>query len=523
MITASKRRKGKSSQSNQQSRPVRCAIYTRKSTSEGLDREFTSLDAQRESGESFVASMRHEGWECLEAGYDDGGYSGGTLERPALQRLLADIKTGQIDCVIVYKVDRLSRSLMDFTKIMEVFDQSSVSFVSVTQQFNTTTSMGRLMLNVLLSFAQFEREIISERTRDKIAAARRKGKWSGGQPVLGYDVVDAKLVVNEQEAAQVREIFRLYLEHRSLLDVVRELRKRGWTTKRWETKKGTYRGGAEFTRATLRSLLQNPLYIGQVRYRDELYDGEQEAIVEAKIFQRVQDLLDAQRRPNQSRQRFQNGGILTGLIRCRSCDCAMVHTWTRKRNRLYRYYSCSRAKRLGHDVCTAPSVSAPEVERFVVDQVRVIGQDPALVAATLEEVAKQSAEQAERLGQETLTIAAQIQGAYAELSRIAVEPDAVDRMAQIQDEIDRKQRRIAEIRSQQEALNEPVDRAELQRTLEQFNPLWETLKPAEQHRVLRLLLEQIEFDGAAEEVTLTFQAHGVQTLLEQNLTKESAA
>ena len=213
------------------SRPtIRCAIYTRKSTDEGLQQEFNSLDAQRESSEAFIKSQANEGWECLATRYDDGGYSGGNTDRPALKRLLADIAADKIDCVIVYKVDRLSRSLLDFAKMMETFDRHKISFVSVTQQFNTTHSMGRLTLNILLSFAQFEREIISERTRDKIAATRKKGKWTGGRPLLGYDVDPrgTKLVINEIEAPQVRMIFDLYLQHRSMVAVLREIDSRGW-------------------------------------------------------------------------------------------------------------------------------------------------------------------------------------------------------------------------------------------------------------------------------------------------------
>src|SRR5215831_8561687 len=204
--------------------PVRCAIYTRKSTEEGLEQEFNSLDAQRESAEAYIKSQAHEGWLCVPTRYDDGGFTGGNMDRPALKRLLADIEAGVVDCVVVYKVDRLSRSLPDFARLMETFDKSRVSFVSVTQQFNTATSMGRLVLNVLLSFAQFEREIISERTRDKIAATRRKGKWSGGRPVLGYDVDPQgyRLILNEDEAVQVRAIFQLYLQHEALLPVVQE-------------------------------------------------------------------------------------------------------------------------------------------------------------------------------------------------------------------------------------------------------------------------------------------------------------
>src|SRR6516165_8952951 len=224
---------------------VRCAIYTRKSTEEGLEQEFNSLDAQRESAQAFIASQQHEGWVCLPDRYDDGGFTGGNMDRPALRRLLDDIAEGKVDCVIVYKVDRLSRSLLDFARMMETFERHHVSFVSITQQFNSATSMGRLVLNVLLSFAQFEREIISERTRDKIAATRRKGKWSGGRPILGYDVDPrgGRLLVNDDEAVRARGIFALYLEHEALLPVVRELESRGWCNKRWVTRSGKEMGG----------------------------------------------------------------------------------------------------------------------------------------------------------------------------------------------------------------------------------------------------------------------------------------
>src|SRR5262245_19044997 len=241
---------------------VRCAIYTRKSTEEGLEQEFNSLDAQRESAEAFVRSQSAEGWTCLPDRYDDGGFTGGHMGRPALKRLLTDIDAGKVDCVVVYKVDRLSRSLLDFAKILETFDRHRVSFVAVTQQIHSGTSMGRLMLNVLLSFAQFEREIIGERTRDKITATRRKGKWAGGRPLLGYDVDPGghRLSVNDDEAQRVRAIFALFLEHESLPAVARELERRGWANKRWRTKSGGERGGAPFTKAGLRRLLSNVLY-----------------------------------------------------------------------------------------------------------------------------------------------------------------------------------------------------------------------------------------------------------------------
>ena len=249
---------------------VRCAVYTRKSTDEGLEREFNTLDAQREAAQNYVASQKQEGWICLPDRYDDGGFSGGNMQRPALKRLLEDAAAGRIDCVLVYKVDRLSRSLLDFARMMEIFERHRVSFVSVTQQFNTATSMGRLMLNVLLSFAQFEREIISERTRDKMRAARRRGKRLGGTPVLGYDVDPQthQLVVIPEEAERVRAIFQIYGQLHGLTATVRELGRRGWVAKRWTTRKGITRGGRPFNKASLHYLLTNVTYLGRVRFHE---------------------------------------------------------------------------------------------------------------------------------------------------------------------------------------------------------------------------------------------------------------
>jgi len=301
---------------------IRCAIYTRKSTEEGLEQEFNSLDARRESAEAYIASQKSEGWVALPDRYDDGGYTGGNMERPALQRLLADIEAGRVDCVVVYKVDRLSRSLLDFARMMETFEKHRVSFFSVTQQFNTTTSMGRLMLNVLLSFAQFEREIISERTRDKIVAARRKGKWSGGMPMLGYDVdrTCTRLLVNEPEAARVREIFELYLDRQSLITASAELNARGWTTMRWITRKGREMGGKPFEKNNLWKLLTNPIYLGKVTHKDEIHQGEHPAIVDAEIFERVQHLLKRNGRTGGAHVKNRHGALLKGLVRCVTCN-----------------------------------------------------------------------------------------------------------------------------------------------------------------------------------------------------------
>ncbi len=331
---------------------IRCAIYTRKSTEEGLEQAFNTLDAQRECAEAYIKSQAAEGWICVPDRYDDGGFTGGTMERPALQRLLADIEAGRIDCCVVYKVDRLSRSLLDFGKMMEVFDKHQVAFVSVTQQINSATSIGRLMLNVLLSFAQFEREIIGERTRDKIAAARKKGKWSGGHHILGYDV-DAKhrkLVVNEAEAVRVRALVALYLEREGLVSVVQELQQRGWTTKQWTTRKGQRRGGRPFTKTSLHKLLTNPAYIGKVRHLGALYDGEQAAILDGDVWQRVQVLLQRNGHGG-ARARNQFGALLKGLLRCVPCNCAMTPAHSTKKGRRYRYYTCTAAQKRGWHTC----------------------------------------------------------------------------------------------------------------------------------------------------------------------------
>jgi DNA invertase Pin-like site-specific DNA recombinase len=272
---------------------MRCGIYTRKSSEEGLAQEFNSLDAQRESAEAYIVSQRHAGWTAVAEHYDDGGYTGANLDRPALERLLADIEAGSIDCVIVYKVDRLSRSLLDFARLMGIFEKHGVSLVSVTQQFNTTASLGRLTLNILLSFAQFEREMIAERTRDKMSAARRKGKWVGGRPVLGYDVAadGGKLVVNEGEAQQVRAIFALYLEYKSLLSVLSHLQQRHWTTKRWTTKNARVHSGRPYRSPDVLRLLTNVIYTGKIRHQGQIYAGEHAAIVDDGVWQRVQRLL----------------------------------------------------------------------------------------------------------------------------------------------------------------------------------------------------------------------------------------
>ena len=355
------------------STPVRCAIYTRKSTEEGLDQEFNSLDAQREAAEAYIQSQRHLGLTLLIQRYDDGGFSGGNVDRPALQRLLQDIDARRVDCVVVYKVDRLSRSLLDFARLMDRFDQASVSFVSVTQQFNTTTSLGRLTLNILLSFAQFEREIISERTRDKMSAARRKGKWVGGTPVLGYDVDPrgGRLMVNEREAQQVREIFALYQKNRSLTVVVAELTRRGWKTKSRKSKRGIRHIGRSFTKASLTHLLTNIVYTGRVDYRGTVYPGEHAAIVDLAVWDDINQEFRARKRSQPATAHKEQKALLAGLLFCKSCERPMVATYSVKDGRRYRYYVCHGARQSGWHSCPTKSVSAARIEETLLSQIRV--------------------------------------------------------------------------------------------------------------------------------------------------------
>jgi DNA invertase Pin-like site-specific DNA recombinase len=409
-------------------RKLRCAVYTRKSSEEGLEQEFNSLHAQREACEAYVASQRSEGWALIREPYDDGGFSGGTLERPALQRLLADIEEGLVDVVVVYKIDRLSRSLMDFSKLVDVFDRAGVTFVSVTQSFNTTTSMGRLTLNILLSFAQFEREVTAERIRDKIRASRQKGMWMGGTVPLGYVVKDRKLVVHESEAALVRSIFQRFLRCGSATVLARELRREGAVTKR----------GRPVDKGYLYKCLGNPVYLGKAVHRGTAYPGEHAAIIDQVLWDKVHAILAENARTRSANTRAQTPALLKGLI-FGPTGAAMSPTHTRKGNRLYRYYVSQDVLKRGPDACPVGRVPAAEIEAAVIDQLRGIFRQPEIVVGTW-------------------------RAARAE-----------------QDDVTEDEAR--------EALTE-------------LDPLWEELFPAEQARIVQLLVERVDVRMRGVEVRL---------------------
>jgi site-specific DNA recombinase len=504
---------------------IRCAIYTRKSTEEGLEQEFNSLDAQREAGEAYVKSQLHEGWTCIATRYDDGGFTGANMDRPALQRLLADIDAGKVDCVVVYKVDRLSRSLLDFGKIVEAFERHKVSFVSVTQAFNTATSMGRLILNVLLSFAQFEREMISERTRDKIAAARRKGKWSGGMPILGYTVENTKLVIDKHEAQSVRQIFDLYLEHKSLLSVVQELARRGWRNKRWTTKKGQSRGGRPINKGSLYQLLTNVAYAGQVRYKDEVHPGEHKAIVDAEDFDRVQTLLLQNGRSGGRGVRNKHGALLRGLLRCKACDCGMSHSFSSKGPRRYRYYVCQRAQMNGWKECPSPSVPAGEIEQVVIDEIKAIARDPALIKETLAQARRQSEDESERLNAERTGLVARLRDDHAELGTLAGTARPGDpRLADVNDRIRVAERRVTEIDDELAGLDgDLINESEIAAALADFDAVWDCLTPREQARVVELLVEQVVYDHERGSISVGIRETGIKTLAAEMAEREERA
>jgi site-specific DNA recombinase len=352
-----------------ENKPVmRCAIYTRKSSEEGLEQSFNSLDAQRESSEAFILSQRQEGWRVVPTRYNDGGYSGGNMERPALKRLLEDVEAKKVNVIVVYKVDRLTRSLSDFAKIVEALDARGVSFVSVTQQFNTTSSMGRLTLNILLSFAQFEREVTGERIRDKIAASKKKGMWMGGLVPLGYDLEVRKLIPNSKESELVCKIFSLYLKVGCVSKLAVLLDREHVRSKVWTTRTGARLGGVAFARGALYALLRNRLYIGEIRHRDHWYPGEHKGVVPRDLWDKVQAQLNSNLQTRRKRARDQASSLLTGLVE----DAAgnrFTPSFTIKRGRRYRYYVSQLAIKNPPGQCDGPTrVPAHELESRVTER-----------------------------------------------------------------------------------------------------------------------------------------------------------
>jgi site-specific DNA recombinase len=418
---------------------LRCAVYTRKSSEEGLEMEFNSLEAQRESCEAYVSSQRAEGWLLVPDRYDDGGFSGGTLDRPALKRLLADIEAGKIDIVVVYKIDRLSRSLMDFSRLVEVFDQHKVTFVSVTQSFNTTTSMGRLTLNILLSFAQFEREVIGERIRDKFAASRKRGMWMGGWAPLGYEVKDRKLLVNEADAKLVDSIFQRFLKIGSATTLARQLIA--------ENVRNKY--GKLIDKGMLYKLLSNPVYVGVAMHKGVSYPGEHVGIIDRKAWDKVQAQFKKNPRKRAAATRAQTPALLKGII-FGPTGIAMSPTHTRKNGRLYRYYLSQTVLKQGAGDCPIARVPAAEIERIVTDQVRLLLLSPEIIV------------QAWRIARKSI---------------------------------------------------KGLTESDVRSSLLAFDPLWNELFPAEQSRIIELIVERV--DVRIDRVDIKLRIAGVTSLISE--------
>ena len=497
---------------------VRVAVYTRKSVSEGLEMEFNTLDAQREAVEAYVTSQRGEGWAVLAERYDDGGFSGANVDRPAFQRLLADVEAGKVDVVAVYKLDRLSRSLLDFAQLLEFFRKHGVSVASVTESFCTSTPGGRMVVNMLATFAQFERETTSERVRDKVLATRRKGMWTGGRPVLGYDVREKKLVVNAEEAARVREIFALYREAGSLLAAAAELSSRGWRTKAWTNQDGRHVFGGPFTKTNLHALLTNPIYLGKIRCGDEIVEGEHEAIVAQETWDATQSLLAGKAtNPRGWRPPTKNGAVLKGLLAC-ACGASMLHHASQRHGKKYSYYVCARALKQGARACPGSRAPAGALEAFVVERVRQVGRDPRVLEATLaadreNREARRPEFEAEvrRLTHERGRLESERGNVVEAIGRGGT--GLVTRLAELDAEIAGVDQRAVNARRELAALDlGVVDPEDLRRALEDLEPVWAELFPKERARVLALLLERVEFDPESGEVEITFRPGGPRLL-----------
>lgn len=420
---------------------IRCAIYTRKSCEDGLEQEFNSLDAQRIAGENYVASQIHENWRLISKHYDDGGFSGGNMNRPALQELFDDIRAGNVDMVVVYKIDRLSRSLFDFSKIVELFDKYGVSFVSVTQSFNTSNSSGKLMLNILLSFAQFEREITSERIRDKFASSLKKGLWMGGVVPLGYEVKERKLVIKEDEAKIIRFIYDNYLKTESYFKVREMLNDMGYRTKIKPLKSGGSVGGQLFEPKAVLRILRNPYYKGCVKHKDKIYSGEHEAIIDETTWERVQEIFERRSKPEMRNKLSKTPSFLRGLVWCDACNSLMKQTVAARHGLRYRYYTCLKHIKFKNCKSERSNVPADPIEQQVI----------------------------------------------AEIVRILKSPEVIMALNKVAEE------------------RKNVEKSELMNALKHLNEVWKYLYQAEQFKVVRMLVKKVRVNSEGLKIDLNLE------------------
>jgi len=491
-------------------RALRCAIYTRKSSEEGLDRDCNSLEVQREAAEAFVDSRQAEGWTVVPERYDDGGYSGADRTRPALQRLLADIEAGEIDCVVVYKLDRLTRSIVDFAHTLEVLDAHGAGFVSITQQFDTTRPMRGLMVNMLLAFAQFERELMAERAARGKWHALRKGGLIGSRPMLGYVVHPhhRRLIVDDREAEQVRTIFELYLEKRAVASVAEELKRRGWRTKRQASRTGTEWGGGPFDKQGIFRVLRCPLYIGKVRVQGELHPSGHEPIMDEEVWQRTQQVLRGYR-AGVRRSKYQ--AVLRGLLHCDVCGAPMKHHAVGPAKG-YCYYACVAEQRRVNRACPAGCLPAAEVERRVLEPIRGLQAESHPAAEAVRRAREQCEATIRRLEQRRQAVLEDLQqlhvGLRARLAAVTSPGEqSAEQLPALQASVQRTEERMRSLRRELVTSHrELLDARDVQRAMSIFDPDWAALGPTAKWSNLQLLIERVGYDARTCEIVVQFRA-----------------
>ena len=519
MSTTTAARRAKRAQVIAGPQQLRVAVYARKSTEKGMEQQFNSIDAQIEACRAYHASQQALGWVALPEPYSDAGFSGSTLQRPAMSRLLADVASGRIDIVLAYRMDRLSRRQLDLLNVFDLFERHGVRFISVTEPFTAATPMGRAMISLMGVFAQMERETIAERIGDKMSAARRLGIWQGGRPPLGLDVVEKKLVVNPDEAAIVRDIFDTYLRLQSIAGTLAELSRRGIRNKSWTTKRGHRTEGSAFDVNSLRTLLRNPLLAGRMHAGDEVVPAGHEAVVLAETFNAVQALLNA-RRP-ETRAFKPSGALLQGLLRCARCGAPMTPHYTSKGTRRFGYYVCSTQKRKGTAVCPGTRAPSGELETFVVERIRAIGRDPRLVAEAVAATRAEIDTRRDELAQDVGRLDVDARRLRAEHDRLVDTvaatggqvPALVERLTAATTDTEATEARVRDARADLAALDaRQIDEADLTAALASFTPVWDELFPHERSRILHLLLDAVVYDADTDEVRITFRAGGVREL-----------
>lgn len=478
---------------------LHCAIYTRKSHEEGLEQEFNSLDAQREAGEAYIKSQQMQGWQLVPERYDDGGFSGGNMERPGLRKLLADIEDGKVDVIVVYKIDRLSRSLLDFMHMIEMFNTKGVSFVSVTQHFSTTDSTGRMFLGILITFAQYEREVAADRIRDKITAAKRRGKYCGGVPILGYDVdrKAKKLVVNQAESQLVNHIFKRFCQLGSGRMMAKELNEQGYTTKSWVTKKGSLHEGKPWNTGHIYRLLKNRTYIGEVTHKEKSYPGEHQAIIDKKTWNKVQTILAENTRDKTGNTRIAMISPLKGVLQCGHCNYAMGPTYTRKGERRYTYYICEKDTKRAVSTCPIKRIPAGDIEKAVLEQLNAVFRSPTLVAKTYFKAKDMEKTERDRLLKQKTQLEEELttirQNALELASAENNDPDRQEKLTGLSQQVIDKSRHLANVAAQYQLFDtSEITEQDVSSTFQTVENFWDNLFPLEQHRLIQLLVEKVE-------------------------------